>query len=116
MGRPVARWRDDLDSYAAEEFGLGENEWMLLAPNRAASEACKEDFADVKAEFEAFVSHFAAMDPWMRDNPPKIEWNLWDLFFPPFFKGLRCSRNANLLYQFVYIWIVLEHFRKWKLK
>ncbi|MEM7445299.1 MAG: ArgE/DapE family deacylase [Pseudomonadota bacterium] len=42
-----------------------------------------EDFADVKAEFEAFVAHFAGMDPWMRDHPPKIEWNLWGLYFPP---------------------------------
>lgn len=43
----------------------------------------QEDFADVKAEFEDFVSHFAAMDPWMRENPPKIEWDLWGLHFPP---------------------------------
>lgn len=43
----------------------------------------QEDFAAVKAEFEDFVTHFAAMDPWMRDNPPKIEWNLWGLYFPP---------------------------------
>lgn len=43
----------------------------------------QEDFAEVKREFEDFVAHFAAMDPWMRENPPKIEWNLWDLYFPP---------------------------------
>lgn len=43
----------------------------------------QEDFADVKAEFEDFVHHFAQMDPWMRDNPPKIEWSLWGLHFPP---------------------------------
>ena len=43
----------------------------------------QENFADVKAEFESFVYHFAQMDPWMRDNPPKIEWSLWDLHFPP---------------------------------
>ncbi|MFK7751083.1 MAG: M20 family metallopeptidase [Sedimentitalea sp.] len=43
----------------------------------------QEDFADIKAEFEAFVHHFAQMDPWMRDNPPKIEWSLWGLHFPP---------------------------------
>lgn len=43
----------------------------------------QEDFADVQAEFEAFVHHFAQMDPWMRDNPPKIEWGLWGLHFPP---------------------------------
>ena len=43
----------------------------------------QENFADVKAEFEDFVHHFAQMDPWMRDNPPKIEWSLWGLHFPP---------------------------------
>ena len=43
----------------------------------------QEDFEDVKKEFEEFVAHFAAMDPWMRDNPPKIEWNYLDLHFPP---------------------------------
>lgn len=43
----------------------------------------QEDFADVQREFEDFVAHFAAMDPWMRDNPPKIEWDLWGLNFPP---------------------------------
>ncbi|GAB5505584.1 MAG: ArgE/DapE family deacylase [Rhizobiaceae bacterium] len=42
-----------------------------------------EDFEDVKAEFEAFVANFAAMDPWMRENPPKILWDLFDLNFPP---------------------------------
>jgi len=43
----------------------------------------QEDFTDVKREFEEFVGHFAAMDSWMRDNPPKIEWDLWGLHFPP---------------------------------
>ena len=43
----------------------------------------QEDFADVQAEFESFVHHFAQMDPWMRQHPPKIEWNLWGLHFPP---------------------------------
>ena len=42
-----------------------------------------EIFADVQAEFETFVHHFAQMDPWMRHSPPKIEWNLWGLHFPP---------------------------------
>ncbi len=42
-----------------------------------------EDFDDVKAEFEAFVANFAAMDPWMREHPPKILWDLFDLNFPP---------------------------------
>ncbi|MEX0343562.1 MAG: M20 family metallopeptidase [Rhizobiaceae bacterium] len=42
-----------------------------------------EDFEDVKKEFEDFVENFAAMDPWMRENPPKILWDLFDLNFPP---------------------------------
>ncbi|WP_419906351.1 M20 family metallopeptidase [Hoeflea sp.] len=42
-----------------------------------------ERFEDVKAEFETFVSNFAAMDPWMREHPPKILWDLFDLNFPP---------------------------------
>ena len=42
-----------------------------------------EHFADVKKEFEDFVHHFSWMDPWMREHPPKIEWSLWGLHFPP---------------------------------
>lgn len=42
-----------------------------------------EDFAEVKAEFEAFVHHFAQTDPWMRENPPRIQWDLYGLHFPP---------------------------------
>ena len=42
-----------------------------------------ENFEDVKAEFESFVHHFASTDSWMRDNPPKILWNLLDLYFSP---------------------------------
>ena len=42
-----------------------------------------EDFDDVKAEFEAFLESFAGTDPWMRENPPKVEWNMFDLHFPP---------------------------------
>ncbi|MCP4317822.1 MAG: ArgE/DapE family deacylase [Hyphomicrobiales bacterium] len=42
-----------------------------------------ENFEDVKSEFEDFVGHFAATDPWMRENPPKILWDLFDLNFPP---------------------------------
>jgi len=43
----------------------------------------QEDFADVRREFEDFVAHFAATDPWMREHPPKVEWDLWGLHFPP---------------------------------
>ena len=43
----------------------------------------QESFDDVKSEFDDFVRHFAATDPWMRDHPPKVEWDLFDLHFPP---------------------------------
>jgi len=43
----------------------------------------QEDFAEVRREFEEFVAHFASMDSWMRDHPPKVEWDLWGLHFPP---------------------------------
>ena len=46
VGRPVARWRDDLDFFAAELLGLDEKEWFLLAPDRAAWDGCKEDYAN----------------------------------------------------------------------
>jgi acetylornithine deacetylase/succinyl-diaminopimelate desuccinylase family protein len=42
-----------------------------------------ENFEDVKAEFEDFVAHFAATDPWMREHPPQILWDLFGLNFPP---------------------------------
>lgn len=42
-----------------------------------------EDFEEVKAEFEAFLHSFAGTDPWMRDNPPKVEWDMFGLNFPP---------------------------------
>ena len=38
---------------------------------------------DVRAEFEAFVQNFAAMDPWLRDHPPEVMWELGGLHFPP---------------------------------
>lgn len=43
----------------------------------------QEKYEDVKAEFENFVHHFAQTDAWMREHPPKIKWELGDLYFPP---------------------------------
>lgn len=74
--------------------GMGEDGNPAIMTNAAmTSDVCtivldykfmpQEDFANVKAEFEAFVHHFAQMDPWMRAHPPKIEWSLWGLHFPP---------------------------------
>ncbi|MEM1288596.1 MAG: ArgE/DapE family deacylase [Pseudomonadota bacterium] len=41
-----------------------------------------EQSSDVRAEFEAFVDAFARTDSWLRDHPPKIEWDLYGLHFP----------------------------------
>ena len=43
----------------------------------------QERFEDVQREFEHFVHHLAQTDHWMRDHPPKITWNLHDLYFEP---------------------------------
>jgi acetylornithine deacetylase len=43
----------------------------------------QEKTAEVRAEFEAFVHHFAQTDAWLRDNPPLVQWNLYGLHFPP---------------------------------
>ena len=40
-----------------------------------------EDVEDVKREVEGHIRHAAAMDEWLRDNPPEVEWKL---HWPPF--------------------------------
>ena len=45
VGRPVARWRDDLDTYAVEHFNVGENEWILFAADRDSWDNCKDDYS-----------------------------------------------------------------------
>lgn len=42
-----------------------------------------ETSAQYRADFEAFVHHFAQTDAWLRDHPPTIEWELGGLHFPP---------------------------------
>ncbi|WP_252511219.1 M20 family metallopeptidase [Phreatobacter aquaticus] len=42
-----------------------------------------ETSADIRREFEEWVARFAAADPWLRDHPPEIRWELADLHFPP---------------------------------
>lgn len=42
-----------------------------------------ETQADVRREFEDFVHNFAQMDPWMREHPPTVKWELAGLYFPP---------------------------------
>lgn len=36
-----------------------------------------------RADFEAFVAAFCATDPWLRENPITVEWDLYGLHFPP---------------------------------
>ena len=43
-----------------------------------------ETFAEVRKEFEAFVSAFAMTDPWLREHPPALQWHLSNIDFPPF--------------------------------
>lgn len=42
-----------------------------------------EKSEEVRAEFEAFVAAFAALDPWTAKNPPQVNWELGGLHFPP---------------------------------
>jgi len=42
-----------------------------------------ETSAEIRKEFEDFVHHFAQTDPWMRDNPPTVQWELGGLHFAP---------------------------------
>lgn len=43
-----------------------------------------ETFAEVRQEFEAFLSAFAQTDPWLREHPPTVQWHLANIDFPPF--------------------------------
>jgi acetylornithine deacetylase/succinyl-diaminopimelate desuccinylase family protein len=42
-----------------------------------------ENSADYRRDFESFVHHFAQTDAWLRGHPPKVEWELGGLHFPP---------------------------------
>ncbi len=42
-----------------------------------------EDGEAVRREFEEFVARFAMTDPWLREHPPVIEWEVSGLHFPP---------------------------------
>jgi acetylornithine deacetylase/succinyl-diaminopimelate desuccinylase-like protein len=65
----------------------------LLANPAMVPELCVIDFdlkflpnetsADIRREFEAWIAHFAAADPWLKDHPPEVRWQLADLHFPP---------------------------------
>ena len=42
----------------------------------------KDSPDQVKKEVKEHVARFAATDPWLRENPPEVEW--WDFWWPPF--------------------------------
>ena len=73
--------------------GLGENGLPLTTTNPAiipdvfvADFDLKflptEDAKEVRKEFEAFVKAFAETSDWLRDNPPRVQWELGGLHFP----------------------------------
>lgn len=41
-----------------------------------------ENSADVRKEFENYINKVCQGDSWLRENPPKIEWDLYGLHFP----------------------------------
>jgi acetylornithine deacetylase len=43
----------------------------------------QETKEQVRADFEAFVHHWAQQYSWLRANPPQVHWDLYGLHFPP---------------------------------
>ena len=42
-----------------------------------------EKQAKVRKEFEEFVHNFSQTDPWLKENPIRVQWELGGLYFPP---------------------------------
>ena len=74
--------------------GVGPDGLPLVLSNPAiVPDICVLDFdlkflpdersADIRRDFEAAVTAMASADPWLRDHPPEIRWQLADLYFPP---------------------------------
>jgi acetylornithine deacetylase/succinyl-diaminopimelate desuccinylase family protein len=42
-----------------------------------------ENSAAYRRDFESFLHHFAQTDAWLREHPPKVQWELGGLHFPP---------------------------------
>jgi len=42
-----------------------------------------EKQAEVRKEFEEFVYYFSQSDPWLKENPIQLQWELGGLYFPP---------------------------------
>ena len=45
VGRPITRWRDALDAFAAEHWQLGDKEWVLMSPDREVWDSMCAEFA-----------------------------------------------------------------------
>jgi acetylornithine deacetylase/succinyl-diaminopimelate desuccinylase family protein len=43
----------------------------------------QETKEEVRANFEAFVHSWAQQYSWLREHPPKVQWDLYGLHFPP---------------------------------
>ena len=43
----------------------------------------QETTEQTRADFEAFVAGFCASDPWLREHPIEVQWELYGLHFPP---------------------------------
>ena len=44
-GRPIARWRDDLDTFTTDLFDVEETQWILLAQEREEWDCYKDEYA-----------------------------------------------------------------------
>lgn len=42
-----------------------------------------ENSTEIRREFEACIARFADSDPWLREHPPQVIWDLYGLHFPP---------------------------------
>lgn len=43
----------------------------------------QESATEIRRDFEAWIARFAATDPWLREHPPQVIWDLHGLHFPP---------------------------------
>jgi acetylornithine deacetylase/succinyl-diaminopimelate desuccinylase family protein len=41
-----------------------------------------ETIEDVRQEIEGYVDAVCAIDPWLREHPPRLTWNLRNIYFP----------------------------------
>lgn len=39
--------------------------------------------SDIRNDFEDFVHAYARQDSWLRENPPRVQWDLYGVHFPP---------------------------------